>query len=290
MALVGAKIDHPLKVKIVELQDRTNSLFEKLVGPLPTDAVVLSGGCALNGIGSYELLRRGTKKYLHVGPSVNDGGLVVGDALFALHAVAGFPRVYYAPGTVAFSGWDAGVELMSRETAYKVAELVAAGKVVGVFQGRAESGPRALGHRSILSDPTRPEMKDRINTLKKRLPYRPVAPVMTKEFAKEHFDLIDPEAYYFMTCIAQSRESARSLIPSGLHEDGSARIQVAIPESGLEDVIAGLQDLGRPPCVLNTSFNDSGKSIVHTVDQAVEVGTKIGLDAIAVGNDLRILR
>ena len=289
MALGGSTTEHPLKTSIRQLQEDTNRMFVKHITGLPSLPTVLGGGCALNGIATYNLLQSGVAKKIFVPPSVNDGGLTVGEALFALHHVLGVPRCLYAPGTVAFSGWDPGVGMLSSVTADKIAELVSQGHLVGVFQGRAESGPRALGHRSILGDPTKTEMKDRINKAKGRQSYRPVAPAMTKDFAKEHFKLIDEEAYYFMTCICKAGESAKALIPAAIHEDGSARIQILVPQAGLDDVITGLVQRGRPACVLNTSFNGPGQAIVHTPDMAIQTGRKLGLHSVVIGDTMEKL-
>ena len=290
MALGTAACDHPLKESIRETQRRTHHLFQAHARACaPFGAVVLGGGCALNGPAAYGLLQEGVAQHLWVPPAVNDGGLTVGAALFAWCALLGRPREYHRADTIAFAGWDPGVGSMSRETATQVALLIEAGGVVGVFQGRAESGPRALGHRSILATPTRPEMRARINDIKGRQPYRPVAPATTAAFALEHFDLYDDVAYAFMTCIARSRPSAQGLIPAGLHDDGSARVQIATPQSGLMDVLNALATMGCPPCVLNTSFNRRGQAMVHTPDQAREVARELELDAVVIGEEFEVL-
>jgi len=289
MALGSSQYDHPMRPRIIELQKRTNGLFERLVQQQPHRAICLAGGCALNGIASYHLLANSVIDHLWVPPAVNDGGLTVGAALFGLHALAGVPRTLYAPGVTAYAGWGIGYRLMPDALAEQVARLIVGGQIVAVFQGRAESGPRALGHRSILADPTRPGMKDRLNLIKKRQPYRPVAPVITHEFAASNLHLYDPDAYYFMTCIADAKPQAYRDIPAGLHEDGSARIQIATPESGLTGIITALEKLGRPPCVLNTSFNRKGYPIVHESDNAKIVARELGLDAIVVQDELTVL-
>jgi carbamoyltransferase len=164
-----------------------------------------------------------------------------------------------------------------------VAGLLADDAVVGWFQGRSEFGPRALGHRSLLADPRRAENLDRLNAIKGREPFRPVAPVVLAERAAEIFEGALPSAYMLFT--HRVRESWRSRIPAVVHVDGSARVQTV--DAGREPLLAALlRAFGERtgvPVLVNTSFNNGGRPMVDDARDALECFASSPIDALAIG-------
>jgi len=211
----------------------------------------------------YNLLKTKTVKQIHVPPAVHDGGLTVGACLYVLHSLMQIPRMYYDAKTVAFSGYtDDKLEIPvnAQETAKQIAD----GEFVALAYGRAESGPRALGHRSILADPRDIRMKDRINKVKGRQLFRPVAPVILNERAEAYFNLIDPKCYDYMTTIADSTDLAKKDIPAGLHYDGSSRVQIVDSYHPFGEIVSEFYRLTGVPVILNTSLNRKGEPICNS--------------------------
>jgi carbamoyltransferase len=171
----------------------------------------------------------------------------------------------------------------------RVVEALTAGQVVGWFQGRFEWGPRALGHRSILADPRRGDMKDLVNAkIKFREPFRPFAPSVPVERAEEYFVLAGAARHYparFMLYVVDVREDRRQVIPAVTHVDGTGRLQTVWRERNPRyyDLI---QTFGREtgvPVVLNTSFNLKGEPIVNTPEEAFSTFTRSGMDLLVLG-------
>jgi carbamoyltransferase len=178
-------------------------------------------------------------------------------------------------------GRDAVADLM--------ASVVAGNGVIALYQGAAETGPRALGHRSILANPCDPTTRERLNErVKYREKIRPLAPMATREAALEYFDLLegagdaDYNAYNYMVLTAQSKPHALAKIPAVIHADGTGRIQIVRRE---DDPLtyAYLKALGRRIGVemsVNTSFNVAGP-IAQTPQQAIDTLRRSkGLDAV----------
>lgn len=276
----------PLGVReeIARLQDDTTAALEiRAAGT--QGAVCLSGGVALNGIAARRVLARGDVASVHVPPAVNDGGLSVGAALFCLHAILGEPRARYATETVAFAGYTDD-EIAGEPDAGEVGALLAHGHIVAACHGRAESGPRALGHRSLLACGKHAGTKELLNALKGRQPFRPVAPVVLRGDAERYFDLKDPDAYSFMTLIAPARELMVADVPAGVHLDGTARVQVVDEASWLGRVVAAYRDLTGVPVILNTSFNLRGEAMVNDAAQARDTFVRSRAGALVVGSQI----
>jgi carbamoyltransferase len=159
----------------------------------------------------------------------------------------------------------------------RAAELLAAGEIVGWFRGASELGPRALGNRSILCDPRRPEMQRTLNVqVKRREPFRPFAPAVLREHAGEWFALDDSP---FMLRVAQV---TRDDIPAVTHVDGTARSQTVARSDnpGFHALIDAFRERTGVPVVLNTSFNTDGEPLVETPDDAVRCFLRSGLDRL----------
>jgi carbamoyltransferase len=283
--------------------------------------VVLTGGVALNALGNMRLLEhfdeawfereQGRKVRLHLWmpPTPGDPGVTIGAAWIFAHLI-GAPRG--APMTHAFYCGDASApqdiatvleadDINSRiignistpdglaAVADLMGYLVAQNGIIALYQGAAETGPRALGHRSILANPCDAGTRERLNErVKYREAIRPLAPMATREAALAYFDLLegasdaDYNAYNYMVLTAQSKPHARDKIPAVIHADGTGRIQIVRAE---DDPLthAYLKALGRHIGVelsVNTSFNVAGP-IAQTPQQAVEtLRRSAGLDVV----------
>jgi carbamoyltransferase len=164
------------------------------------------------------------------------------------------------------------------------ARHIADGKVVGWFQGRVEWGPRALGQRSILADPRRPEMKDVLNRrIKHRETFRPFAPSILEEATGEFFEKTHPSP--FMTFAYNVRPEKRAVIPAPTHVDGTARLQTVSRSANplYWRLIRAFGDLTGVPVVLNTSFNDN-EPIVCRPEEALDCFARTQMDVLVMGN------
>jgi carbamoyltransferase len=227
-------------------------------------------------------------------PASGDAGLSVGAALLCSRDKGDLRRVrvgspYWGPE---FSDYDIEETLrplngisyrQSENLSSDVARLIAAGNVIGWFQGRMEIGPRALGNRSILADPRTIAMRDKVNRVKRREMWRPLAPSVLAERASEFFVHVPPNA--FMLFATQVTELCRELAPAIVHVDGSARPQPVTRELNAPyyDLISAFNDLTHVPIVLNTSFNAAGEPIVCTPQDAIRTFLSTDLDLLAIG-------
>lgn len=270
------------------LQFVTSGLIKKYVFPLKTcDNLCIAGGVAYNGYVNEEF----TKHYqnVHIPPAVGDEGQSLGvymHADYVLNNNRVIPTVYagkeYDVDTSIFEGLTYK-ELEFKDLVTQTADEIANGKVVGWFQGRSESGNRALGNRSILADPRNPNIKDIINNrIKMREDFRPFAPSVLQEHYKDYFDTNQPSPYMSRIVPVLSND-----IPGVTHVDGTARIQTLTREFNQRyyDLINEFYKLTGIPMLLNTSFNCQ-EPIVETVEDAVETFKKCGLDILVVDNIL----
>jgi carbamoyltransferase len=238
----------------------------------------IAGGTALNGLANARVLQRSRFDNVWIPPGCSDTGLSLGLALWGyFHDVAGQDRGRVSVSmTSPYTGRSYTREpirqmLDTYGIAYRpvdpeaVAPLIASGKVVGWFEGGSEFGPRALGHRSIVADPRDPEMKDTLNRrVKFREPYRPYAPSMLAEHAREWLDLDAPSP--FMLMVVEVREDKRAQVPAITHVDNTTRPQTVTPEinANYYRMISEFYRLTGVPMVLNTSLNVNREPIVET--------------------------
>jgi carbamoyltransferase len=235
-------------------------------------------------------------RHTYIQPAAGDEGLAIGAALHAFHSVLKHPRrhelkhSYLGPE---FSESCIESSLKSASLPYKklerqplldsVAETIAAGKVIGWFQGRMEWGPRALGNRSILAHPGLPDMKDILNArIKHREWFRPFAPSILAEYQHEYFENDHPSP--FMLHVYKIRPEKRSLLCAVNHLDDTGRLQtVARDENCLYyDLISSFHRITGIPVLLNTSFNEN-EPIVCTPDEAIDCFRRTRMDALAIG-------
>ncbi len=268
-------------------------------------ALCLAGGCALNSVANGKLADRTPFERLYVPPIAGDAGGAVGAAYVVWHNSMGAPRSFVlerADWGPEFSNEDIEAELGRRrdhlaqsgwavlhcateeQLCAETAEMIAAGQIVGWFQGRMELGARALGHRSILADPRRQDMKAILNErIKRRESFRPFAPSVLVESAEDYFER--PQASPFMTMTYPVKASKRTLIPAPTHVDGSSRVQTV--NSATQPLYAHLlkafESRTGVPLLLNTSFNEQ-EPIVCTPREAIDCLLRTQMDGLSIGH------
>ncbi|RME72300.1 MAG: hypothetical protein D6781_02465 [Verrucomicrobia bacterium] len=287
-------------------------------------ALCLAGGVALNCVANGRLLREGPFADIWIRPAAGDAGGALGAALAVHHlhfqrerstdpAATSMRHAFLGPEFTDAECADAlraaGLRyttLAPEALAATVARRLAEGAVVGVHAGRAEFGPRALGHRSILADPRRRDMQRTLNLkIKKRESFRPFAPAVLAEHAADYFAIDRPSPFMLITApVAEKRRLAessgeppcddnpfaslvtvRSEIPAVTHVDHSARIQTVDRESNprFHRILSAFADLTGCPVLVNTSFNVRGEPPVLTPRDAIECFLATEMDALALG-------
>lgn len=279
-------------------------MLKKLSERTKLKAICLAGGVAFNCVANGKIFDHTGFEQVYVHPAAGDAGLAVGAAYYVWHQVLGQPRsfvmdhAYWGPGYnsdqhrraleasgVARNGCrieELSEDLLMRRTA----ALVAEGKILGWFQGRAEWGPRALGNRSIVADPRRPEMKEVLNQrIKHREIFRPFAPSILAEATGEWFEKAHPSP--FMTMAYAVRPEKREKIPAPTHVDGTGRLQTVTREANPRywKLIQAFAEQTGVPVVLNTSFNDN-EPIVCRPEEALDCFQRTKMDALVLGDFL----
>ena len=232
--------------------------------------VVLSGGCALNCLGNYKYLKH-IDCNLFVEPISHDAGTSIGLGMYEWYKdsksmdINPLERLYLGP----LRKYDVPVDAQPT-TVGQVIDIIQNGKAVTIFQGRSEQGPRALGNRSLLFDPTIPDAKEIVNKLKGREPFRPFAGTVLQEHVHEWFDMQGMNDSPYMMYAVEVLDDKKDIIPSLVH-DGTCRIQTLTREQNESyyDLINEFYKRTGVPILLNTSFNLSGDTMVETIDDAV---------------------
>lgn len=258
--------------------------------------LVLAGGVALNCTANGMLARSGYIDNLYVVPAAHDAGGALGAAL-ALAAQHHEPlcdrinHAYWGPAfddrCIAAALQTAGLSATQHDHIGAAAvKLIRQGAILGWFQGRMEVGPRALGHRSILADPTKAEIRNRANDVKNRERWRPFAPSLLLEDAASVLE--QPMPSPFMLKAFSVRPEVQPLLEGVTHVDGSTRPQTVTDTSGPEfcDLLHAMREEIGIAAVLNTSFNDNSEPIVCTPYDAIRTFVSTHLDALAIGRFL----
>jgi carbamoyltransferase len=288
----------------VRLEEVYLGMLKKLAKRTGLKAVCLAGGVAFNCVANGKIFDATPFEQVYVHPAAGDGGLAVGAAYYVWHQILGKPRsfvmdhAYWGPGYsreeirraidssgIARSGYSIA-ELAEEEQMRRSAAIIADGKILGWFQGRAEWGPRALGNRSIVADPRRAEMKGILNRrIKHREIFRPFAPSILAEATSEYFEKSHPSP--FMTLAYAVRPEMRGKIPAPTHVDGTGRLQTVTQEANprYHALISAFRDLTGVPVVLNTSFNDN-EPIVCRPEEALDCFLRTQMDALVLGDFL----
>lgn len=243
--------------------------------------IVISGGYGLNVVANYKFLKRFPDCKFWIDPIAHDGGTAIGLARYAWYKHSGsmeaekLSTVYLGVppdyGQLQTAQQQIPSMIVQDTTPVDVAQLLADGNLVALFQGRAEGGPRALGNRSLLCDPRRPDGKDLVNRAKKREWFRPFAASVLEEKSGEWFDLAGLDSSPYMMYAVDVLPEVLDKIPAVTHVDGTCRIQTVNVEqnSGYYGLIKEFDAITGVPLVLNTSLNLAGHPLVDSVFDAV---------------------
>ena len=262
-----------------------------------SENLILGGGCALNSSYNGLILERTPFKQLHVFAAPADDGNAIGAALLAFHQDHPEWKPSYtrqSPYLGSSLSREVLKNIVTFDTGKRIREYpgtihqvaaraLAAGKIIGWVQGRAEFGPRALGNRSILADARRPDIKDQINSrVKFREEFRPFAPAILDEHGPAYFENYQEAPYMERTL--RFREEMLDKVPGVVHVNQTGRLQTVRRDwnERFHGLVQEFYDLTGVPLVLNTSFNVMGKPIVHSVEDALAVLHTTGLDAVVL--------
>jgi len=268
--------------------------------------LVMAGGVALNSVANFRLLSETPFEDVYIQPAAGDDGGALGAALWAYHLVLGQPRklvmsdtylgqqftnaeirAFFDAEDIPYEEFEDDDKLLDR-----VVEEILDQKVVGLFQGRYEWGPRALGNRSILADPRRAEMKDIINTkIKFREPFRPFAPVVLQERAAEFFDYPNVETNMlprFMLAVSPVKPDKLDVAKATTHEGGTGRLQTIDRQTNPRyyELVRRFGEATGVPILVNTSFNLRGEPIVSSPANAWWTFSHSEIDWLVIGSFL----
>ncbi len=271
--------------------------LKKLHQLVPSDKLVMAGGCALNGVSNARILRETPFVTPYLQAAASDDGTCVGAAYWVWHNTLGKSERFhmkhafwgpeYPQDRLRKAAESAGVAIEECATDSALVETVAAdiarGMVTGWYQGRCEWGPRALGNRSILANPAIATMKDTINTkIKRRESFRPFAPSVLREDVSTYFeqDIYSP----FMMHVVKLRPEWRERLPAITHVDGTGRLQSVDADSNAlyHQLISAVKKHTGVGMVLNTSFNEN-EPVVDTPEQAVDCFLRTDMDVLCLG-------
>jgi carbamoyltransferase len=261
------------------------------------DNLVLGGGCAYNGTANGKISKKTGFKNVWIPNAPSDAGSSIGACLISYYNSTHPHRIdntnpYLGPKYLSdvvkkeLQNYNKKLiynKLADDEIISVVANAISNGKVVAWFEGRLEFGARALGHRSILADPTNGEMKSRINKIvKKREGFRPFAPIVKREDVSTYFEW-DKSVPYMNQIVGVKREF-RDMLPAITHIDGTARIQTLNREDCVRiyDLLTELEKQNEYPIVLNTSFNVKDQTMIRDPKTAIDTFLDIGLDMLVI--------
>jgi len=285
----------------VRFEEAAVHCLQRLHDLVGTDRLVMAGGCSLNGVANARILRDTPFRDAYLQPAASDDGTCLGAAYWCYHNVAGGKRRFhmrhafwgpeYSDGEMLIAARSSGLpvdRLEDEPLLERVTRLLMEGKVIGWFQGRSEWGPRALGHRSILADPSRRHMQDILNAkIKRRESFRPFAPSVLAESAGTYFS--QSVASPFMMHVVKFSPAWRDKLSAVCHVDGTGRLQTVSREENplYYDLIKRFGEQSGVNAVLNTSFNEN-EPIVDTPQQALSCFLRTDMDALCLGHYLLV--
>lgn len=264
-----------------EVEEQMYNLIQKAIDMTGETNVVISGGFGLNCVANYKYVKRFPGINFYVDPIAHDGGTAIGLAKYGWYnyskEVTTRPlKSVYLGAPPDYSQLDlilqqvTNIEVVDTDVT-NIADLLDQGNIVALFQGGAEGGPRALGNRSILFDPRRPDGKDFVNLVKRREWFRPFAGSCLEEHANDWFDMAGMSSSPFMMYAVDVREDKKDKVPAVTHVDGTCRVQTVNQEQNAHyyNVIKAFYDKTGVPLVFNTSFNLAGDPLVESLFDAI---------------------
>lgn len=257
--------------RVIDLIEKTLELSKK-------NKIVMAGGYGLNCVANYRFLKRFPNVQFYHEPVSHDGGQTMGACQLYYRQLTGdvtkapLKSLYLGPDiSIVYEDVDyTGFNLVDA-TSKDIAEIIAKENIVALYQGRSEAGPRALGNRSILFDPTVKNGKDLVNRVKKREWFRPFAGSCLAEYVHDWFDMAGLKESPFMMYAVDVLEDKKDIIPSITHVDGTCRIQTVTSEQNPHyyELISEFNKIRKVPILFNTSFNLGGDPLVETMDDAL---------------------
>ncbi len=264
------------------------------------DSLAMAGGVALNCAANGKLADAGLFRHIFVPPFASDAGTAAGSAMELYYRLfgksnsdsplklAGLGCSYTDEEILQAIGKHKNRVSFARHDPDALCRIVASalseGRIVGWTQGGFEAGPRALGYRSILADPRSRRNLIRLNQIKEREMWRPIAPSVLEEDYSSYFEG-DPEFRRFMNVAALVKEDKRCVIPAVVHVDNTARPQIVSPDQSLYyGLIRTFRDITGVPVLCNTSFNRRGEPLVNTPEDALDCFLSRGIDLLVIGN------
>ncbi|MEI7792013.1 MAG: carbamoyltransferase C-terminal domain-containing protein [Candidatus Berkelbacteria bacterium] len=259
--------------------------------------LIFSGGCALNSKLNGKILDLGKFKNVYVPPAPNDAGTAVGAALYGwCHLLKNKrPEQTVCPDwgpdlgkidikRINDNGYSVETFSNSLDLAKKTAELLRDKEIVFLAHGNMEFGPRALGHRSILAHPGNALLRDRLNKMKRRAYFRPLAPSIIEDKFRYWFT---GDADYYMNKVACLKKSKKGAAEGAVHSDNSARVQLVPKDGGLYyEILNEFYKITNIPILINTSLNLKGKPIARSFEDVFKVFDKLEPDALVLDNIL----
>ncbi|MFZ0733647.1 MAG: carbamoyltransferase C-terminal domain-containing protein [Candidatus Sulfotelmatobacter sp.] len=271
-------------------------LLDQLHARLPLAELAMAGGCALNSVANGKIFDRTPFRQTYIQPAAGDEGLAIGAALHTYHSVLKQSRRHelknsylgpeFSESRIQSALQAAGLRYRKFEGSAlleETADQIAAGNVVGWFQGRMEWGPRALGNRSIVAHPGLPNMKEALNArIKHREWFRPFAPSILADYQHEYFEHDHPSP--FMLHVYKIRPEKRKVLCAVNHVDDTGRLQTVTREENplYYDLISAFHRKTGIPVILNTSFNEN-EPIVCTPEEAIDCFQRTRMDVLAIG-------
>ncbi|RXJ67401.1 hypothetical protein CRV08_10760 [Halarcobacter ebronensis] len=264
-----------------------------------TKNICLAGGVALNGLMNMKILNQAGFENIFIQPASGDDGTSLGAALYIRHILtkSNMDDIQFTNAYLGLQYNDIDIEKILKKFDInftkpsnihkEIGKLLNQGKIITRYYGRAEFGPRALGHRSILANPAIPNMKEIINKkIKHREPFRPFAPACLEEEVSEYFDIKVKAPYMILIC--EALRQTKDIAPSIVHDDNTARLQSVskIENEDFYKIISEFYKLSGVPIVINTSFNVNGEVIVETPLDALESALFMDVDYLAIGSYL----
>jgi carbamoyltransferase len=270
-------------------------LLEHLHTKTKSKNICIAGGVAQNSVANGKILKNSPFEKMYIPSASHDAGTSMGATLYFFNHVLKNerqPPIYNAYTGSQFTAEQIAQSLEKRgvesnvyhgDELYEIAcSSLVAGGVLGWFQGRAEFGPRALGHRSILVDPRREDAKELLNEkIKRRESFRPFAPSILAECVGEYFEQVDDVP--FMEKVFQIKEDKRADIPAVTHVDGSGRLHTVVKGDPYYTLIDRFYKATGVPILLNTSFNEN-EPIVNSPDEALDCFLRTKMDMLVMGN------
>jgi carbamoyltransferase len=282
-------------------QDIILTMMRHIYTVTKEENLVFGGGVALNSVVNGLITKKTPFKHVYIFPAAGDDGGSAGAAWYIYHHVLGHKKRYPLKDVFLgkqFNNVTIQQFLDDKKITYKkmgdseavrfIADELSKGKVVGWFEGRAEFGPRALGHRSIIADPRNALMKDIVNArIKFREEFRPFAPVVLSRFARKYFDISEMNLTPYMLGTFPSFPVAKKYAPAVVHDDGTSRIQIVDTRKyagRYAKVLEAFYNITGVPVLLNTSFNLKGEPIVNSLGDAISTFERSGLDILVLEN------